>query len=179
MPIDQSCIIFIMTRALQVNAHTKFLESVNPVKQSFDSDKKIQFLKLATNHINEKNEMPDLLSLCNAVGINVRTLYIHINLDPVFSECWKEIKCKIDSLLTNDLYIKSKSKMGTLALLALLRHNESGKWNQDQITINHSSDSAQVKTILSSVNDYIEADIIPESKQLDASKSANNNRSSK
>ena len=157
--------------ALQVNQKTHFLESVNPLKQTFTSDKKLKLLQLANEHISTKQEVPDVLSLCNALGVNVRTFQRHLATDSTFNECWKEVLAKIDLLLTNDLYVKSKSKMGTLALLAYLRHNESGKWNQEQ-TINHVTDSSSSKTLLSSVNDFIEADIVGESKQLNTSKSA-------
>ena len=157
-----------MTRALEVNPDTNFLESINPIKQAFTSDKKLQFLKLATDHITEHKEVPDILSICQLIGINVRTFQRHLNLDSTFQECYKEVLAKIDLLLTNDLYVKSKAKMGTLALLAMLRHNETGRWNQDQLTINHMSDNSSSKTILSSVNEYIEADIIDDNKQIKA-----------
>ena len=160
-----------MVRALEVNPQTKFLESLNPAVNTFTSDKKVQFLQLATNHILEKHEMPQTLSLCEAVGIGIRTFEKHLEWDSKFNECWKEVKAKINSLLTENLYIKSQGKMGTLALLALLRYNESNKWNQEQ-TINHVTDNSNSKTLLSSVNDFIEADIVGETKQLNTSKSA-------
>lgn len=155
-----------MTRALQVNPETNFLESVNPSKSTFDSNKKLAALKLANETI-DNGVYPTVDLICKALGVNARTFWIHLDQDPKFRECWKEIKIRIDSMLTSNLAIKANNKMGTLAVLALLKHNEAGKWNQDQITINHSSDNTQAKTILSGINDYIEADIIPETKQLD------------
>jgi len=158
-----------MTRALEENPDTHFLESLNITANSFTSEKKIKFLELATNHIVEKKEMPQTLSLCQAVGIGIRTFEKHLEWDHKFKECWLEVRAKINSILTEDLYVKSRGKMGTLALLALLRYNESQKWNQEQ-TINHVTDNSSSKTLLSSVNDYIEADIVQDSKQLDVKK---------
>jgi hypothetical protein len=162
-----------MTRALEINPNTKFLESVNPATKSFTSEKKLKALQMAHECLNNK-KYPSLDLICKSLDIGLKTFHNHLERDEVFRNCWVEIKARIDSMLTSNLALKAEGKMGTLAVLALLKANESGlinKWNQEQ-TINHVTDNSSSKTLLSGINDYIEADIIDDNKQLNAPESA-------
>jgi hypothetical protein len=161
-----------MTRALELNKETNFLESINPAVNSFTADKKVSFLKLTHDCI-DKGKYPSVHKLCKAIGIGVSTFHLHLLRDENFRSAWSEVKHQIDSLLTDNLAIKAESKMGTLATLALLKHLEAGKWNQDT-TINHVVDNSQAKTMLMGVNDFIEADIIDDNKRLNDHSSAIN-----
>lgn len=144
---------------MTINPETGFLESLNQNFNTFTSAKKSKVLKVALNTV-KAGKYPDKQTLCDLVGIGLRTFNAHLVQDDAFKSAWQEIKHRTESLLTDNLAKKAESKMGTLATLALLRHNESGRWNNEGQTININTQDASIKTLLNKANDYIEAEIL-------------------
>lgn len=154
-----------------VDPKTGFVESKNSTvlnrhRNAFNSERKVRFLELCNEFI-AKREYPDYVSICREIGIDHRTLYTHLSLDPKFADEFQEIKLALKSVFTTEIAIKAKMKMGTLANLAVLRYLENGTWN-GQANINHVTDSTASKSLITGLNSVIDAEIVDNSSTLPA-----------
>lgn len=147
------------------NEDTGFLESKRSYgsdkKGIFDSNAKVLFLDMAQKYIDER-EWPPIHELCRAIRITTRTFEQHLHWDPEFNEQWKEKKRQLQYLFTQELAIKAKGKMGTLANLALLRNLETGSWVVNNVS-QSDSNSSHHKSVLGA----IDAEIIEETPQIE------------
>ena len=148
---------------LQENPKTGFLESFhNGEIRAFTSEKKVKFIELANQYVEKYHNFPPTHELCKAVGITNRTFSKHQLEDTEFKKAWKEVQATLQAHFTQKLGEKANTKQGTLANLAALRYLESGTWNQSQ-GLNPNSSNSPTKRIMEHFNEYIDAEIVPES----------------
>ena len=88
---------------LVANPETGFLESFSPTLQTFDSEKKLQFLQAIQDHVKETQKWPDMGSVCDAVGISTKTFERHLVNDAVFADAYRSVtlrgKYKLESIM--------------------------------------------------------------------------------
>ena len=146
--------------ALTPNPTTGFLESVNPATfEAFDSNKKLKAIELGMEYA-RRRELPDIASICDALGISDRCFQNHLKTDDKFAEAWGEIKSRVFSGLCNELSIKAKSANGIVANIAVLRYLESGTFNPESRVV-YTSDNTTVKGLIGGINSVIEAELVP------------------
>jgi hypothetical protein len=145
--------------ALQVNPVTGFLESPSPSKISFDSDKKLLFLKTAEDHFREKRQWPDLNDLCQIIGIDPRTLQEHMKKDERFREAWENIKLPAKWGLESKMYEYAQRPGGYMHMVTWLRHEFPDEYNPETKII-HSSDNSNVKSLVNAASEIIEGEIV-------------------
>lgn len=122
--------------ALVANAQTGFLESFSPTLQTFDNDKKLQFLKLTEDHVKSTGKWPDMGSLCDAVGVSTKTLERHLANDVAFNEAYRSLtlrgKYKLESIMFD---LSTKNPM---YLFGWLRKHFPAEYNPDhKVTVDH------------------------------------------
>ncbi len=130
------------------NPQTGYLESVSPASATFDAYKKSLFLQIVHEMLDAK-EYPDIDMVCRQIGIDIRSFYRHLVTDSIFSSEWHAVKLRINSIWTRKLSIKADAANGTLANLAILRHNETGRWGDDRL--NPANDLSHAKTVENAV----------------------------
>jgi hypothetical protein len=144
--------------ALQVNPTTGFLEARSPGGFTFTSDKKLKLLELARAFC-DKEQVPSIASLCDAVGVKIVTFYQHLRMDEAFADAWSEIKARTEDWLIQSLGVKARSANGVVANLALLRDVNPGRWNPEARIV-HSTDTVQVKDLNRGISTVFEAEIV-------------------
>ena len=96
--------------AITVNPLTGYQESPN-CNSSFNSDKKVEFLKLAREII-DNHEYPNVGDICKVLDINVRTFQRHLEIDEKFAEDWRELELKGEATCLSDMYaLRKKNPM--------------------------------------------------------------------
>lgn len=144
---------------LALNPKNGYLESQSLCSwETFTGEKKIKLLDLARQALS-KELHPSKQALCDAVNIGLRTLERHLKLDQKFAAQWQEIRLRVDAVFTNDLAIKAKAPNGTLACLAILRHNETGSWT-NEYRPNGLAHEDGIKAVLNRFSDAIDAEIV-------------------
>lgn len=157
--------------ALQPNARTGFLESVNPTVQTFDSASKSAFLQLA-NDMADAEMAPNLTQICKKIGITLKTFHNHVREDEVFKDAWDETRLKIEDALQRSLVRSAvKGAQGTTAAIFWLKNRASERWNDGNPQL--FLDSSQLKKIIGGSDQFIDADIVPTKDRLNASSETN------
>lgn len=139
---------------LQKNSVTGFLESDN--SWAFNSDRKIKFLTLAKEFIDNFNEFPSVYSICKQVGIAITTFENHLKSDEQFKKQWKEVISILKSVYVNNLATKANSKNGIVATLAILKYLETGTFVDRMQLINSNDQIGMDKRVIDAV--IIDAD---------------------
>lgn len=147
-----------MTNKLTVNPKTGFLESVSPNLGTFDSNKKVRFIQLATE-LAERGEYVNPHTLCKAVGIALRTYMNHMSIDERFKAAMHEAKAIEEALLVERLHGMTKRANGFMPIMARLRDLNGPRWH-DQRRVIHEADNASIKTLNERIDTYIDADIV-------------------
>jgi hypothetical protein len=147
---------------LQENPQTGFLEAQRLGNVGFSSEKKVKFLQLCQEYVDKYKNFPPTHEIAKATGITSRCFYLHLKEDPKFKQAWKEIQLGLQAHFTQKIGEKANTKQGTLANLAALRFLESGSWNPNQ-GLNPVSHDSPTKRIMEHFNEYIDAEIVPES----------------
>ena len=111
-----------------VNETTGFLDQSTANSFSvFSNDKKLKFLEIADNYRRETKKWPDLGSLCDAVGISIRSFYTHCQRDNAFKSAWDERLLRGEAKLTSDLHDMNNP----IAKLSWLRRHFPERWNPE------------------------------------------------
>ena len=140
------------------NSETGFLESH---RVNFDSDRKVQFLKLAKDFIETNHQYPLITGICKAIGISIKTFEYHLENDPVFKNAWKEVISILKDVYTSKLAVKADSKNGIVANLALLKFLETGSF-VDRLQVNSNSNISTNKNIIDAVLINSDSEILQE-----------------
>lgn len=140
---------------------TGFLQSHDNQGRTFTAEKKVKFLSIINEYINKK-QYPLIHSVCDSLGIAVRTFDKHVEIDPAFGEAWREIKARLHSVFTHEMGIKALNPNGFMANVAILRYLENGTFNGESRVI-HSTDNASAKAVNDRLKDAIDAEIVDDS----------------
>lgn len=139
-----------------VNQETGFLESANS-KFTFNSHKKLEFLRLAAKIVDDAHEWPNVGDLCNAIGISVRTFNNHLLSDTKFAAEWREMELHGEATCLSDAYrLRTKNPM---YMFGWLRARFPEKYDPNKKIIVQ-TDSANVKEALDSAKEIFEAEIV-------------------
>ena len=152
---------------LKLDPESGFLQGAN-TENDFTGEKKKLFLKAALDHVLATKTYPPVHEICKALNIGLRTWKEHCARDSAFKLAWIEVKEHLNQILTQSLSVKANMKQNTIANLAMLRWIEAGVWNP-QGNLNPINHGAPTKVIINNWNDVIDAEIIPENNQLNAS----------
>jgi len=149
-----------MPKQLTVNKETGFLESANS-SVTFDASKKTHFLRIALKYVQEEKKIPSLLSLCQSIGISLRTFERHIGADPAFKDRFREVLLIGQDILTEVMFDRAKTPGGFMDRAMWLRRHFPEYWNPDH-KIQISSGPPASKKLLENIDEYIEAEIVDE-----------------
>lgn len=116
-----------MPPALALNESSGFMDSPNSLS-TFDTPKKIKFLELASKYRSETGKWPEIGSLCDAVGVSIRSFYRHVERDPQFKSEWDEVLLRGEAKLTSKLADMSNP----IGPLSVLRRYFPDRWNPDK-----------------------------------------------
>ena len=145
--------------ALQVNPTTGFLESISISNSTFDSKRKEDLLATAEKCFQATGTMPDITTLCAAIGIEPRTFQRHLEFDEKFKEAWDNLLLKAKWQLESKMYEYAKGKSGYMHMITWLRRNFAAEYNPEARIV-HVSDNSQIKDVSMRLNNYIDADIV-------------------
>ena len=142
---------------LSPNSKTGYLES--NVGSSFDSASKVRFFELCREFKEKENKWPDVGSVCDAVGITVRTFERHLQIDEEFRESWEELTLRGEATLTSKMYdLATKNPM---YMFGWLRRWNPQRWNPD-FKVNISADFSQLKGAIDGAKEVFEAELVPQ-----------------
>lgn len=130
---------------MTVNPKTGYLESPSPNFASFDSAKKVEFIRLALEQA-KRGEWPDLENLCDQFQINYRTFTRHIEQDPRFSEEWELVKRSVAHDIARTMHVHSKRPGNYMDRVTLLRHLYPEEWG-GEAKVSISADMSWIKKI--------------------------------
>src|SRR5258707_4768646 len=97
--------------ALTLDPKTGFLQSRCHVGETFDGIKKQAFLELALNSVNSESTV-NIASMCDQIGIGVRTFNTHLVVDPAFKEAWQEVLDRIEERLVTVMVGNGRNEKG-------------------------------------------------------------------
>jgi hypothetical protein len=137
--------------ALQRNEETGFLESQGYSGATFDSSRKLQFINLAEEHFKTTGNMPDLVSIAEAVMVSPRTVENHLRDDPGFAEAWRNIRLRGKWKLESKMYEYAQGKGGYMHMITWLRKEFPEEYNPD-IRIQSSTDFSWIKKLQEAFN---------------------------
>lgn len=142
---------------LAPNPKTGFLESSQRV--GFTSEKKLRSLELARECVELRGELPDIPSICKALGIWHTTFYEHLRMDEEFKRQWEEMLDICEHELVKTMYANGRKPSGYMDRITWLRAHRPGKWNPDY-KLNISTDSVQLKGLIDGATTAIDAVIV-------------------
>ena len=152
-------------QAMEIDPKTGYMQSPNGNSpRIFTGESKKKFLQLASDYIRKHNNYPPLHLLAEGIGVSLRTVQTHLSQDSAFKQDWKDVLNTLQVIFTQKLGDKAQKTQGTLANIAMLRYLESGTWSPSGL--NPISHSAPSKEIISQFHEAIDAEIVPEPKQL-------------
>lgn len=138
------------------NEETGFLEAHNN-HNSFTSERKLEFLRLAHEYIDRFNRFPAIHAICKQIGVPIRTFDYHKALDPAFKAQWDEIIGVLKYVYDSNIAEKADGKNGIIAALSIRKYLETGSF-VTQVTVNSSDQTTMNKR----ANEAIIIDIDPE-----------------
>jgi hypothetical protein len=112
---------------LSVDPASGFLESSSPNLQTFDANKKQEFIKLALEQA-KRGEWPDIEDLCDKFGMTSRTFYGHKKQDGAFSDAWEDVKRAVVHDIAKTMHTHSKRPGNYMDRVTLLRHLYPEDW---------------------------------------------------
>jgi len=135
--------------SLVPNGDTGFLEANND-HNSFTSDRKLQFLQLTHEFIDNFQRFPSIHSICKKIGITVRTFERHKQHDPVFREAWNEVISVLKSVYDSNIAEKAEGKNGIIAALSIRKYLETGSFVQ-QVNVNSNDQMSTNKKVIDAI----------------------------
>jgi hypothetical protein len=93
-----------MVNALTLDAETGFLQSINPISNTFTAEKKMDFLRQAREYRKLNKGWPDFGEICERIGVNILTLERHIKIDEEFAKQFKELSLSGKYQAESDMY---------------------------------------------------------------------------
>lgn len=153
---------------MEANPETGYLEATEGSWKGtgFTSEKKKIFIKLASDYVREHKSYPPVDELADQLDVSVKTIQAHFRSDPVFKEDWDEIKARLYQVYTKKLDKKVDSKVGVVPNIMMLKFLERGQFSEG---LNPISSNSPTKELINRFSDAIDAEIVPESKQLPGS----------
>lgn len=145
--------------ALKPNPDTGFLESTGYSGYQFDSPRKVKLLELAHKFFEETGNMPDVNSLCRAIGICQKTFDDHLKSDERFGEAWRNIRLKGKFKLEGKMFEYAQRPGGYMHMITWLRKEFPDEYNPDQRVI-HSTDNSTIKALIDRSKGAIDAEIV-------------------
>ncbi len=140
---------------LSVNPKTGYLES--NVGSSFDSASKVRFLELCREFKAKEDKWPDIGSVCDSIGVTLKTFEKHLQVDEEFRDAWEELTLRGEATLTSKMYdLATKNPM---YMFGWLRRWNPQRWNPD-FKVNISTDYSQVKGALDGARAVFEAELV-------------------
>lgn len=142
-------------QALQVNPVTGYTESGGDY--TFNSKRKLEFLRIASEIVRDHHEWPNVGDLCRAVGINERTFYNHVKDDEKFAEDWRNLELHGEATCLSDAY--AMRKKNPMYMFGWLRARFPEKYDPSRkVTI--SVDTADIKRVSEATARFIDAEIV-------------------